>query len=301
MVTLNTQYLHPKYWLQWIAIGLAYLISLLPFNWQLALGGFLGKLGYYLARDRKHIVSTNVRLCFPDLSTSQQQALVKAIFSNSGKGLIETGFSWLRNPARLQKRFTIHGLSHLTDAAAAGKGVLLVGMHFSTLDLCGALLSQRAPFDVMYRRNKNLLIEALMTRGREKNHPHAIERSDIRGVLKALKQGHIVWYGPDQDYGPKHSVFAPFFGRQAATITATARIAKISGAPVVVFSHRRTGDNQYIIELSSPLEDYPSGDEVTDASRINLLIEEAVKQAPDQYWWVHRRFKTPPPGSSRPY
>ena len=151
-------------------------------------------------------------------------------------------------------------------------------------------------------RNKNELLEAIMTRGREKNFPLAIQRDDIRSVLKSLKKGHAVWYGPDQDYGRKHSIFAPFFGNDTATIKATARIARISGSPIIVFMHRRSEDDQrYIIDLSEPLEGFPTENELADATLINSLIERAIEKAPEQYWWVHRRFKTRPEGESRPY
>ena len=261
----------------------------------------LGKLAYSVAGDRRHIAETNIHLCFPQLSAADQKQLVKQIFRNNGRGIIETAFAWTGRIDRVKSRISFSGLDALQRAASEGKGVLLLGMHFSTLDLCGAALGQQVPFDVMYRRNKNQLMEATMRAGRVRNFPNAIERSDVRSVIKALKSGHVVWYGPDQDYGRKHSVFAPFFGIETASITATARIAKITGAPVVIFQHRRTDDNRYVIELSEPLKHYPTGDEREDAARINQLVEDAILKAPDQYWWVHRRFKTRPPGESRPY
>lgn len=297
----NTALLHPKYWPNWIGIGLLRVIGWLPFDWQLGLGARLGDLAYHLARDRKHIATTNIDLCFPELTSVQRQQLVKNVFRNNGRGIMETAFAWTGRIELVQDRFSFLGLEHLIAAAKEGKGVLLLGMHFSTLDLCGAALGRQVPFDVMYRRNKNTLLESVMREGRIRNFPNAIERSDVRSVIKALKAGHIVWYGPDQDYGRKHSVFAPFFGIQTASITATARIAKITGAPVIVFQHRRDADNQYIVELSSPLENYPIGEDTQDATTVNTLVESAIRKAPEQYWWVHRRFKTRPEGEPRPY
>ncbi len=144
-------------------------------------------------------------------------------------------------------------------------------------------------------------MEETMREGRERNYPNSIERSDVRSVIKALKAGHAVWYGPDQDYGRQHSVFAPFYNIATASITATARIAAIAECPVITFTHYRTEKNQYHITLSSPLENYPSGNEVQDAGHINRLVEQAIADAPDQYWWIHRRFKTRPEGEDRPY
>ena len=277
------------------------LIGWLPFNWQLNFGAALGQVGYWLATDRRHIAATNIRLCFPQMPQSEQSNLVKEIFRNNGRGIIETNFSWLGRVTELDNRVEISGLNHLQKAFARGKGVMLLGMHFSTLDLCGAALAQKMPFDVMYRRNKNALLEAVMRDGRIRNFPSAIERSDVRSVIRALKAGHVVWYGPDQDYGRKHSVFAPFFGIEAASIKATARIVAMTDASVIVFQHHRTVDNRYLITLSEPLGDFPSGHEVADATRVNQLVENAVRQAPAQYWWVHRRFKTRPDGEAKPY
>ena len=156
--------------------------------------------------------------------------------------------------------------------------------------------------DVMYRANENPLLETLMTRGRMKNYPSAVERNDIRGVLQSLKKGHIIWYGADQDYGRAHSVFVPFFGVQAATITATSRFAKISGAAVVpVRYYRRADDNHYDLFLSEPLTDFPTDDVYADALRVNQFVEDAIKPHPEQYWWVHRRFKTRPDGEEDLY
>jgi KDO2-lipid IV(A) lauroyltransferase len=248
------------------------LIGWLPFNWQLSFGASLGSVGYWLATDRRRIAETNIRLCFPQMSGSEQSKLVKEIFRNNGRGVMETSFSWSGRIADLENRIDISGLN-----------------------------AQKIPFDVMYRRNKDVLLEAVMRAGRTRNFPSAIERSDVRSVIKALKAGRVVWYGPDQDYGRKHSVFAPFFGINTASIKATARIAAITGAAVIVFQHRRTEDNRYVITLSEPLVNFPSGQEVADAARVNQLVEDAVRQAPAQYWWLHRRFKTRPEGEARPY
>ena len=209
--------------------------------------------------------------------------------------MIETGLAWLRGPDSILSRVEFEGLDVLREAQAKGKGVILMGMHLSTLDICGAALGRYVPFDVMYRRNKNLMLEAVMTNGREQNFPEAIERNDIRRVIKNLKNGHIVWYGPDQDYGRRNAIFSPFFGVSAATITATSRIAKITGSPVVSFSHFRNPETgKYSVRISPPLEDFPSDSERDDVNRINQLIEAAVSKAPEQYWWFHRRFKTRP-------
>lgn len=297
----NPNTLHPIYWPNWLAIGLLRVVALLPFTWQLKFGAALGHLAYYLAPSRKHIATINMNLCFPDKSESERQALVRQVLVNSGIGIMETSYAWNSSAEKLLDRCHFYGLENLAQAAEANQSVLLLGMHFSTLDLCGALLAQKIPFHVMYRKNKNPVLEKVMSEGRQSNFPDAIERSNIRGVIKALKNNQIVWYGPDQDYGRKQSVFAPFFNISTASITATARIVAMTNAKVIPFYHRRDKDNHYHITLGSPLESYPTGDDVVDATTVNHIVERAILEAPDQYWWVHRRFKTRPEGENRPY
>ena len=278
------------------------LITRLPHAWQIKVGAGLGWLAYRLAVRRRHIAEVNIALCFPHLSANAQAELIRKTFRSTGIGLVETASTWLRDVGKLASRVEIRGLAHLQSALDEGRGVLLLGMHSSTMDYCGAALSTHIAFDVMYRRNKNPLLEHLMIQGRQKNFPLAIERSDIRRVLKQLKQGHVVWYGADQDYGHRHSVFAPFFNVATATITATARFARITQAPVVFLSHYRTLDDQgYVLTLSKPLKHYPIGDDAADARYINRIIEQAILKAPEQYWWIHRRFKTRPNVMKRPY
>jgi len=291
----------PKYWLTWLGFSIAWLITRLPYRLQLHIGSFIGWIGFHVAKSRHHIVEVNISLCFPDLQQEEQNHLVRKIFRSSGISMIETANAWLRDPRDFISIVSITGLHHLENTLKQGKGVILLGMHFSTLDLCGAVLGTYVEFDVMYRRNKNRLLDLIMKRGREKNFPRAINRNDIRGILSSLKLGHAVWYGADQDYGKKHSVFAPFFGVQAASITATGRFAKLTKSPLILFTHFRNENGSYRIELSAPMEDFPTGDEVADASFINQLVEQTVLQQPDQYWWLHRRFKTRPEGESRPY
>jgi KDO2-lipid IV(A) lauroyltransferase len=292
---------HPRYYFTWITVWLLRAVTYLPFDWQLKIGSAFGQLAYRFASSRREIATTNIQLCFPEKSPKDQTELVKNALINSGIGIFETNYAWTRDISSISQRFEISGLEHLQLAVDENKPVLLMGMHFSTLDLCGAVLNASQPFHVMYRRNKNPVLEKVMSEGRRRNFPDAIERSNIRAVIKALKQKHIVWYGPDQDYGRKQSVFAPFFGIPAASITATARIAKMTDAEVIPFCHRRLEGNQYEITIGKPLDHFPSGDDEIDALTVNQTVEAAILDAPDQYWWVHRRFKTRPEGEVRPY
>lgn len=292
----------PRYWLAWIGVGVMRVVARLPLFIQFSLGRLIGALGYRFARARRHIAATNVALCFPQLDGDAREDLVQRIFTSTGIGAVETAIAWFGDLARYDGRVSIDGLELLTVAQQRGLGVLLVGAHFSTLDLAGALLAQAADLDIIYRYNKNPVIELAMRRGRERRFNGVIERSDTRGVLRRLKAGHTVWYAADQDYGRKVSVFAPFFGVSAATITATARFARFNASPVIFVSHFRDADKQtWSIHLRAIDTTFPSGDAVADACSINTIIEEEIRRHPDQYLWLHRRFKTRPAGEPRPY
>lgn len=268
----------------------------------MAIGKGLGLLAWRFAKRRRHITETNIALCFPEKSPEQQRQLVKDTFVANGIGLIETATGWCRDSEPLRHRVTYIGEEHVARAEALGKGVIIVGIHFSTLDLGGALHSLFFSADVVYRPHNNPLFERFMTRARRRIFGQAIDRHDLRGVVRHLKAGRLVWYSPDQDFGRDVSVFAPLFGQQAASIRLTAKLARMTGAPVVPMMFHRNPDNMtYTIESLPALEGFPSSDEVADATRINQFIELAIRQHPEQYLWLHRRFKTRPEGEPGVY
>lgn len=296
------QLLAPRYWPTWLLLGLGWLAARLPYRVQMALGRVLGRLLFRLAGRRKRIAQINLELCFPELDATGQHDLLKRHFLSLGIGVVETAMSWWTPAARLQRLYQLEGLEHLQAALARGKGVILLSAHFTTLEIGGRLLARKAPFHVLYRTHKNPVFERVMRRARERHFDKAIARDDMRGFLKSLKASMPVWYAPDQNYGKEHSVFVDFFGVPAATITATHRLAKISGAPVVpFFPLRLPGDSGYRLTLLPALDHFPTDDAVADTRRINALIEEAVRSAPEQYLWVHRRFKTRPGDAARFY
>ncbi len=278
-------------------------VAHLPYPLQIRIGLSIGLLSYHFARSRRHICEVNLRLCFPELSQQEHRKLVRKTFLSNGIGLIEVAISWYRDPQDYRSRTSITGLENLQAAIAKGKGVLLLCAHFSTLEFGGFLFNLIAEMDVTYRPNKNPLFQAAMFNGRIRHFRHVYDRKDVRGALRTLKAGRILWYAPDQDYGAKHSVFVPFFGNQAATITATARFAKVNNSAVLFYSHYRNEDNSgYHLEFSPPLQNFPSGDEEADAITTNQLVEQAIRKQPDQYLWLHKRFKTQAKGrSARPY
>ncbi len=293
---MNYRHLHPVFWPGWIIIALAWCLAHLPLGMQFWLGRMLGKLAYRFGGTRLDITRTNIGLCFPELSAQEQDHLVKEIFISTGIGTIETALAWLRPIDPHRHRMKITGLELLETAERAGKGVLLVGAHFSTLDIAGALLASVCNLDAIYRKNKNPQIELIMSRGRKRNKQRLIERKDTRQILRRLKQGATIWYGADQDYGRKHSVFVPFFGVEAASITATTRLAKFNDSAVLFFSHYRNFEDKTWVLNISAIEDYPSENPGSDARIINAIIEREIRKHPEQYLWLHRRFKTRPNG-----
>lgn len=291
-----SQFLAPRYWPTWLGIGLLSLAAMMPLKLRLWLGARLGDLTYFAARERRYITEVNIRLCFPELSPREQHQLVRDTFRENGIGLVETACGWIRPAAHFKPLARLKGGDLIAAALAEGRGVLFLGAHYTTLDFAANLLSQHFPFAVTYRAHKNPLFDAFMLRGRLRNCNGVFDRYDIRGAFRHLKQGKILWYAPDQDYGPEQSVFAPFFGNNAATITAAARFASFNRSPTFIVRHHR--DNQvqpYDLE-AIPFPDFPSGDDVADAIRLNQALEAAIRVNPAQYLWMHKRFKTQPGG-----
>jgi Kdo2-lipid IVA lauroyltransferase/acyltransferase len=286
----------------WLAAGLLWGVTRLPFVWQLAIGRMLGRVSLALAKDRRGIALTNLALCFPELTEGERRRLLEAHFASLGIGLVETALSWWGSDRRLRKLATLTGLEHLQAALRQGRGAILLSAHFTTLEIGGRLLSLHAPFHVLYRSHKNPVIETLQRRARRRRFEKAIPREDLRGMLASLKRNRPVWYASDQDFGRDNSVFVPFFGVPAATLTATSRLARVSGAPVVPFFQRRLpGARGYELTLLPALQGFPGNDIEQDTRRLTNLIEARIRQQPEQYLWVHRRFKTRPPGEPPVY
>ncbi|MGS2722969.1 LpxL/LpxP family Kdo(2)-lipid IV(A) lauroyl/palmitoleoyl acyltransferase [Porticoccus sp. GXU_MW_L64] len=295
--------LHPRYWLTWLWLTLwRLLVLLLPFRVQLFLGRGLGWLLARAVPRRRKIAARNLEICFPELNGQQRAELLRRHFHSVGIATFETGIAWWWPNWRFQRLLRFTGLEHFDQLE--GRGVLLMALHFTNLEIGASAMSTQVCMDGMYRPNNNPVFDYVQRRGRERRVAggRVYPRRDVRGVLKALKDGRILWYAPDQDYGPQQSIFAPLFGQQAATVMATGRLAGKSGAAVMPFTHyRRTDGKGYDIHIYPPLDGFPTGDDLADASHINSLVEQYVRQHPEQYLWVHRRFKTRPEGESPLY
>ena len=292
----------PEVWGAWCLVGLGWLVARLPLALLFPLGKQLGRLLFRCGGRRRRITETNLGLCFPDLRPSEMQALAGRVFEAVALGVLELCLVWL-NPGRdLRRRVRVEGGHLFQDALAQGRGVLLLGAHFAALDICAPALCSLGPADALYRRNRNPVWERLQVQGRRRCFNAVLERKDVRGALRTLKAGRALWYAPDQDYGPKHSVFAPFFGVEAATITAPARLAAANQTPVLMLSQQRDyAARTWTLKFAPPPPGFPSGDAHEDAAAVNRAIEAAVRKHPAQYLWLHRRFKTRPPGEEKIY
>ncbi|MDE2247175.1 MAG: LpxL/LpxP family Kdo(2)-lipid IV(A) lauroyl/palmitoleoyl acyltransferase [Pseudomonadota bacterium] len=290
--------LSPRHWPAWLGVAAIWLIARLPQPALLWLGRQLGGLVRWVPSARGHIARTNIALCFPGLNLAEQTALVDANLRDIGLMLVEFALGWMGSDRRMASIPTrIEGLEHLEAARARGQGVLLVGGHFSHLELCARLVSQRIRIAGMYRRMDSSVFEWVVLRARLRYAAAMFDKDDLRGTVKYLRRGGTLWYAPDQDMRSKDTVFVPFFGVNAATITATHHLARMSGAAVIPFFHRRLPGRQgYALRLAAPLEDFPGTDAQADTARVNRCIEQMVREAPEQYLWVHKRFKTRPPG-----
>lgn len=291
-------FLKPRHWGTWLQIGLLALIAQLPSRWQHRLGRVLGRLFLRVGGTRRHIAERNLELCFPELSEAERAALLRQTFESVGISLTETATAWFGHPERLRDRLDVQGLELLEAALADGRGVLLAGAHFTNLDLAGAMLSIVADIDVMYRIHDDRLMEYFIQRGRGSRYGAVVSRKDTRGAIRRLRAGRALWYAPDQDYGPHHSVFAPFFGVPAATLTATSRFARLGNASVLFISHFRGEVPGSCILRFQPVPGIPGDDDYQDACTLNRIIETEIRRHPDQYLWLHRRFKSRPPGAA---
>jgi KDO2-lipid IV(A) lauroyltransferase len=295
--------LHPRYWPSWIGLGFIWLVSRLPFRVLLGLGWLLGGLTGHLPGERRHVARRNLQLCFPELDDVARERLLRATLADLGMMLVEFALAWMASERGIARvPCAIQGLEHLEKCRAQGRGVLLVGAHFSHLELCARLVSQRIRIAGMYRIMDNPLFERHVLRARLRYADAMFTKDDIRRTVTYLKRGGTVWYAPDQDMRGKDAVFVPFFGIPAATITATHHLARLSGAAVIPFFHRRREDGRgYVLRLEAPLEDFPGTDVIADTARVNMAIERMVREAPAQYLWVHKRFKSRPPGETPLY
>lgn len=294
----------PKYWPRLLGFLIAWLIGQLPFFIQRQIAMVLGWIMLYLQNPRhRRIAEINLELCFPEIKEEKKQQIIKDNIFSMTQGIVEVTACWFSNLQSRSQATKIIGGEHLEEAVSKGKGVILLSFHMTTLEIGGCLLAKRYPISAMYKPNRSPLIEYMMCQGRKQHLNELIKQDNIRQMIKALKVNKIIWYAADQDYGAnKTSVYAPFFNIPANTITATTKLAKLTGAKVIPLTQKRINNNKnYEITIHPALENFPGENELGDATRINRFIEEYLKEDPTDYIWTHKRFKTRPEGEKSFY
>ncbi|MEQ5169484.1 Kdo(2)-lipid IV(A) acyltransferase [Proteus terrae] len=296
-------FLQPKYWLTWFGIGLLYILVLLPYPVIYWLGTRLGRFSKVFLKKRVQIAERNLELCFPQIPKSEREALVNKNFESVGMGLFETGMAWFWPEWRVKRWFKVSGLENISMVQEKGQGILLIGIHFLTLELGARIFGIYTPGVGVYRPNDNPVMDWLQTWGRLRSNKFMIDRKDVKGMIRSLKAGEIVWYAPDHDYGPRKSVFVPLFAvDKAATTTGTYILARTSKPALIPFTPKRLPEGKgYELIISPPVADFPVDNEENAAKAMNKVVEQEILRAPDQYMWLHRRFKTRPEGDASLY
>jgi KDO2-lipid IV(A) lauroyltransferase len=289
----------PRYWFTWLVYAWMRTIVLLPFSWQLWLGKRLGRILHIVLYPRRHVAKQNLTVCFPELSDQERDALRRRHFEAIGVSVNEMSMVWFGSKKTVRDLIHVEGEEHLRDALAKGKGVILFGAHFTTFEFLPAALQPLCPkVCAMYRIQRNEMMNVIMTRGRRRTFDELFQKNSARAMVRSLAENSVVWYAADQSYRRKYSALVPFFDVPAMTNTATSRLAKTSGATVLTYFGRRLPDDSgYILNIGAPLENFPSDDLVEDTTRLMKELETYVRQCPEQYCWIHKRFK----GRPEPY
>ncbi len=289
--------------LDWAVLGLLWAVHRWPLAWQARLGEWLGDVLRRLARRRRRIAATNLALCFPERSKAEREALLRAHFRYLGRSLIERGIAWFAPAERIRTLVRLEGFEHVAAAQAQGRAVILLAPHFLGLDIGGTRLTLEGDFVTLYaRQRRRPVAERWLRHGRTRfGDQLVLARQDgIRPVLKALKAGRPFYYLPDLDLGARDAVFVPFFGVPAATVATLPRLVRLTNAVVLWCITEMLPDRAgYVVRISPPWE-VPEGEE-TAAAAMNARLEVEIRRLPAQYFWVHRRFKTRPPGDEAVY
>ncbi|EXI75710.1 MAG: Lipid A biosynthesis lauroyl acyltransferase [Candidatus Accumulibacter sp. SK-11] len=287
-----------------LLVALLWLLHWLPLPVLARCGSALGGLSFHLARRRRHIVLVNLRLCLPELSEEQRRQLARAHFRVLGRSMLERSLLWWAGSDRLARLITVVGDEHLRALLAAGRPVLMLTPHFVGLDAGGAAIAMRFDCASIYAVQSNRVFDRLLLRGRQRFGDQLLlsRQEPVRASVRAMKAGRPLYYLPDMDFGRRDSIFVPFFGVPAATVPGLSRLARLAGATVVPCLTRILPDGAgYLVTVGEPWQDFPSADVEGDTARMNAWIEAAIRTMPEQYYWVHRRFKTRPDGEPRPY
>lgn len=288
-------YWTPNYWPAWIGFAFLRASCFLPYQWQIGLGKAIGRLAHRVGAERRAIARRNIELCFPELTTQERNKLAREHFEALGASIMEMGLSRWASDKKMTSLTTIIGLHHIQETLDQGFGVLMVSAHFTALEVCGRAICLHTPaIDAVYRRFRSGLMTEFLATTREVTVRKMIEKNDLKSMIRSLREGTILWYAPDQSYDGKQSALVPFFGVPAMTNTATSTLAKLGRAKALPFFPRRLPEGGYEIRILAPIEGVPSDDAIADTEKFVAILEEQIRRCPEQYYWVHRKFKRRP-------
>ena len=283
-----------------LVLVLLWCLRWLPHAWVAAMGRGLGSLLFHWGRRRVTLI--NLKLCFPSRTEKERERIGRGVFQNLARSALELGRVWYAPVEIALANITLVDQHHF-DVWRGNKPVIVLAPHFVGLDIGGARFSQEYPEAFsMYSEQKNKVFDRALRRARQRfsNATLITRQQGLRPVLKALKQKRAFYYLPDMDFGARDAVFVDFFGVKTATVTAMSRLCEITGAKVVPLVTRQTVDG-YEARFYPAWDDFPTGDPLADARRLNAFLEQRILEIPDQYFWVHKRFKTRPPGEPSLY
>jgi len=298
---VKAAYFHPRFWPTWLGLGFLRLFEPLHHSLLYLLGRGLGLFLHLFPTPFKRIATRNVELALPDLTPEVRADIVREHFAGLGCALFETAMCWWSSNERIRRITMVNGLEHLKAAHATGRGILLLSAHFNSIEISCRALAARMPLNIMYRPTKNELLGHFLHSRRAVQTKRAIPRDDARSLIRALKDGDVVWYAPDQSFRKKGAEMVTLFGIPAATNTATSRIVGMTNALVLPYFFERLPGGGYRGTIHPPLDNFPTDSPVADAERFNRIVEAEVRRVPAQYLWIHRRFKGLTPDYPRYY
>lgn len=297
------QYWQPRYWPIWLGVACLRLLARLPYRLQMACGRGLGRLLYLVLGRRRRVAKTNLALCFPATSEVERAAILRRHFQSLGLTAVEHGLAWWGSDQQIRSLVEFRGVEHLNQALASGRGVVLLTGHFGCQEIAGRVVALDFPLTAgLYRPSRNPLIDALLKRARRRSARLLIPKDNMRAMIRALRQGYMIYYAADQSHRRAYSALVPFFGEPAMTNVALGEIARLGRAAIVPFLPMRRADGSgYILEVLPELAGITGANPEEDALNINALLEAHIRKAPEQYYWIHRRFKGRPEPWPDPY
>jgi len=283
-----------------LLVGFLWLLHWLPLPALRGLGWLIGRLLYAVGRERRQVALTNLRLCFPEKTEAEREGIARKHFIAFSRAVLDRTLGWWASKERVERLIRVHGSEHLLNLE--GRPLLILAPHFVGLDAGAVRISILGKACSVYSNQKNPVFNKLLYDGRRRfSDILLLSRQDgMRKIVRAMKDGYPFYYLPDMDFGPEDSIFVPFFGVQAATIPGVARLVRLTGARVVACVTRQVADG-YEVEVSPPWENFPGESVEADTALVNRFIESQVLRMPEQYFWLHKRFKTRPPGEQRFY